>query len=220
MQHIISDAWKKAEEIKKDRIKRASICKPHNQSRDSTADLGEDEQAIINAAWMQQRDKVFKKKRNSIVATKASQRTSDQCLHTQNNLEEIDEKEESMRIFVEEVDKTPLKLRNLGEAHNMNSALRSSRDTFRSSFIDAHQLLSHRDVDDTSSHMCSQMGSPFRKARRTREERRKTTVEGHESKDGENINTLNDENAMINISPLRKPSKGQSSPSQPAGAGS
>jgi hypothetical protein len=30
MQHIISDAWKKAEEIKKERIKRASVCKNHN----------------------------------------------------------------------------------------------------------------------------------------------------------------------------------------------
>jgi hypothetical protein len=74
---MISDAWKKAEEIKKERLKRASICKPHNQSRDSVADLCEDEQAIINAAWVQQRDKVFKKKRNSIVVNKTSQRTSD-----------------------------------------------------------------------------------------------------------------------------------------------
>jgi len=69
------DAWKKAEEIKKDRLKRASIVsKPHhNQS----VDLGEDEQAIVNAAWVHSRDKVFKKKRNSIVVNKTSQRTSD-----------------------------------------------------------------------------------------------------------------------------------------------
>ena len=115
-----------------------------------------------------------------------------------------------MRILVEEVDNTPLKLRNFGDNHHdMNSELRSSRETFRSSFIDAHMLLSHRDMDDTSSHMCSQAGSPFRKARRTRDERRKTTVEKNQSAngDGENVNILNDENTMINISPLRKPAK-------------
>jgi len=120
-----------------------------------------------------------------------------------------------MRILVEEVDSTPLKLRgNFGESHHMNSAFRSSRDNFRSSFIDAHQLFSHRDMDDASSHMCSQAGSPFRKARRTREERLKTTFERKDctSNDGENVNILNDDNTMINISPLRKPSKVKESP--------
>jgi hypothetical protein len=63
--------------------------------------------------------------------------------------------------------------------------------------------------------MCSQAGSPFRKARRTRDERRKTTVEGHNgssTNDGENVNILNDENTMLNISPLRKPLKVKTSP--------
>lgn len=121
-----------------------------------------------------------------------------------------------MRIQIEEVDSTPLKLRQIGENHNVNSALRSSRETFRSSFIDAHLLLSHRDMDETSSQMCSNAGSPFRKARRTREERRKTTVDGHGSStnDGENVNILNDENTMLNISPLRKPLKLKTSPNQ------
>jgi hypothetical protein len=73
---------------------------------------------------------------------------------TKNDLEEIDEKEESMRFPIEDVDGTPLKIRDLAELganHNQNSALRSSRDTFRSSFLDSHQMFSHRELDDTSS---------------------------------------------------------------------
>lgn len=88
-----------------------------------------------------------------------SKKTSEVNLHASvavQDLEEIDEKEESSRLVVEDVDGTPMKLRGLGELgahHGLNSALRSSRDSaFRSSFIDAH-LISHRDnyCDDTSS---------------------------------------------------------------------
>jgi hypothetical protein len=56
--------------------------------------------------------------------------------------------------------------------------------------------------------MCSQAGSPFRKARRTREERRKTIIgqnnEGYQNENSEHLAVINDENSMINISPLRK----------------
>lgn len=55
--------------------------------------------------------------------------------------------------------------------------------------------------------MFSQAGSPFRKARRTRDERRKTIATGGYAgpAESENLNILNsDENSMINISPLRK----------------
>ena len=45
-------------------------------------------------------------------------------------------------MIVEDLDGTPFKLRGLGELganHDLNSALRSSRDTaLRSSFLDAH----------------------------------------------------------------------------------
>ena len=83
--------------------------------------------------------------------------------------------------------------------------LRSSRDTqhFRS-FIDAsHLLMSQSRVvqeqDDSSSNMYSQAGSPSRKGRRTREERRKTT-DGLKPRKS----CVQDEN-MINVSPMKKP---------------
>ena len=51
-------------------------------------------------------------------------------------------------------------------------------------------------MDDASSYMCSQNGSPFKKQRRTREERRKKVNDGKK----ENINHDN----TLNISPVKK----------------
>lgn len=140
-----------------------------------------------------------------------------QTAKPENPLEEIDELEESARIQVEEVDMTPIKTNRGGMPtlnfnglapgefiSGRNSAFRpSGRDTLRSSFMDMHHL-THRDMDETSSQMCSQMGSPFRKSRRTRDERRKATHQ--ESCDNQyNASTMmNEEGGMINVSPLKK----------------
>ena len=69
-------------------------------------------QAIVDAAWMCSRDKVFKKKRNSILVKSKTSKTGEDLNSTMLkalSLEEIDENEESSRIIVEEVDNTPLK---------------------------------------------------------------------------------------------------------------
>jgi len=65
----------------------------------------------------------------------------------------------------------------------------------------------HQVEDGSSSHIHSMANSPFRKARRTREERRKTCngrVETNESMCEDYSANLHEEESMINISPLRK----------------
>lgn len=146
----------------------------------------DNEQAIIDAAWLKSRDKVFKKKRNSLIAQKTKEVIEAASLP---KLEDIDEKEESQRFYIEDLEVTPLKKKakdfpdqmdTMSASGYFSQALRSSRDTqhFRS-FIDAsHLLMSQSRVvqeqDDSSSNMYSQAGSPSRMGRRTREERRKT----------------------------------------------
>lgn len=61
-----------------------------------------------------------------------------------------------------------------------------------------------RDNDETSSHMFSQAGSPFRKARRTREERRKTTKDLNTSTFDSVMGDHLEDDSMLNISPMKK----------------
>lgn len=64
----------------------------------------------MDAAWVTSRDKVFKKKRNSIVNKGAlSSRGGSEAPLKANDLEEIDEIDECSKIIVEEVETTPLK---------------------------------------------------------------------------------------------------------------
>jgi hypothetical protein len=108
MNTIVAESWRKA---KKD--KQAS--KPsHNNSvihSSSKEDDGFDLQAIMDAAWIQKRDTVFRKKRNTI-SGKASARgvgaEEASGSNAQKHLEEIDENEEGHQrlIEVENIDPT------------------------------------------------------------------------------------------------------------------
>jgi hypothetical protein len=101
------------------------------------SDIDEDEQAIIDAAWLKSRDNVFKKKRNSMVGQK-SKEIGDITLQ---KLEEIDEKEESQRICIEDLEVTPLKKNKNDPIEPMSASgyftqgMHSSRD-FRTSILD------------------------------------------------------------------------------------
>lgn len=66
----------------------------------------DDEQAIVDAAWVKSRDKVFKKKRNSLIAQKTKEVIEASTLP---QLEDIDEKEESQRFCIDDLEVTPLK---------------------------------------------------------------------------------------------------------------
>jgi len=204
---VASESWKKVGEKEKQTTKRFSVAK--TPALKEGADMCEDEQAIIDAAWVKSRDKVFKKKRNSLIA----QKTKEVIEAALPQLEDIDEKEESQRICIEDLEVTPLKKKidhpdqmdPMSTSGYFTHGLRSSRDTqhFRS-FLDASHLLMSQsrgvqEQDDSSSNMYSQAGSPSRKMRRTREERRKTT-DGLKSRQS----CVQDEN-MINVSPMKKP---------------
>ena len=84
MSSIINEAWRKAEEIKREKekmLKRVSLKKsnlsssyinsaPRMKKGSKDTEGNEDLQAIVNAAWVTSRDKVFKKKRNSVAGNK------------------------------------------------------------------------------------------------------------------------------------------------------
>lgn len=131
-----------------------------------------------------------------------------------------------MRLCLEDFENTPLKRTRdpnndvfdpLGASGCLTQDLRASNESiFRSSLMDTQLLMMSqcRDTinqDDYSSTLCSQTGSPFRKARRTRDERRKTvttysTACKRHDRSEEKVVVVNDEN-MINVSPLKKRNK-------------
>jgi hypothetical protein len=82
---MISDAWKKAEEIKKEkeRLQKKTVLKAsttstklHNKENEGS-NAGEELQSILDAAWVNTRDKVFKKKRNSLIQKSITPRGGD-----------------------------------------------------------------------------------------------------------------------------------------------
>ena len=86
-----SDPWKKVGEKEKLSTKRFSVIAKSTSMIKDGSEVDEDEQAIIDAAWLKSRDNVFKKKRNSVIA----QKPKDIPETTIHKLEDIDEKEES-----------------------------------------------------------------------------------------------------------------------------
>lgn len=126
---MIEDAWRKAEEIKKEKQLRklkltnsgASSSRKRSDKENEGGNSGDGElQAIIDSAWVQTRDTVFRKKRNSVVSSgKNSARgnggvNSDLPSARNAELEEIDEKEESFKIPIDNVDPSPLKEIRMG----------------------------------------------------------------------------------------------------------
>lgn len=114
--NIFDDAWKKAEEIKKEKKqKKAKLAKEKQShsviSASSKKDKNNEDdelQAILDSAWNCSKSNIFKKKRNS-VASKASSRTEIGELTTarrkESKLKEIDENDEVYNDFqVDDVD--------------------------------------------------------------------------------------------------------------------
>lgn len=133
-----SDPWKRVGEKEKQSTKRFSVIQKSSSGIKTGSDIDEDEQAIIDAAWLKSRDNVFKKKRNSMVGQK-SKEIGDITLE---KLEEIDEKEESQRICIEDLEVTPLKKNKIDPIEPMSASgyftqgMHSTRD-FRTSILDA-----------------------------------------------------------------------------------
>ena len=95
-------------------------------------------------------------------------------------LEEIDENEETFKMFVEDADNnndsSPLK--ELRQSQCLNESMLSSmnKETLKQHIMQANFFTQRQDNEDGySTNLNSQCGSPFRKARRTREERRRGT---------------------------------------------
>ena len=121
MNSIISDAWKRAEELKKEKERQKKLntmrvisprgTQPHaingGVDKENSCNYNGEEyicndpelKSIIDAAWVSQRDKVFKKKRHSVNGKKEEGGTlaSARSLH-HHELEEIDELEETIKI--------------------------------------------------------------------------------------------------------------------------
>lgn len=117
---MIEDAWRKAEEIKKEKQQRrlklsnsgASSARKRSDKENEVGNNCNDElQAIIDSAWVQTRETVFRKKRNSVVSSGKNSARGNGDLPSARNveLEEIDEKEESFKMTVDNVDPSPLK---------------------------------------------------------------------------------------------------------------
>ena len=108
MNTIVAESWRKA---KKD--KQASKPSHNNSVIHSTSkeDDGFDLQAIMDAAWVQKRDTVFRKKRNTIggkTSARGGGAGETSGSNAQKHLEEIDENEEAHQrlIEVENIDPT------------------------------------------------------------------------------------------------------------------
>ena len=120
--NMIEEAWRKAEEIKKEkqrRLKMSSSGASSSRKRSDKENEGnncEELQAIMDSAWVQTRDTVFRKKRNSVASSgKNSARANGDLPSARHiELEEIDEKEESFKLMVENVDPSPLKELKMG----------------------------------------------------------------------------------------------------------
>lgn len=220
MTSLISEAWRKAEEIKREKerlLKKAHMKATTPRGGDKENSLSNIDfecndpelRSIVDAAWQSQRDKVFKKKRHSITSKKddVTPQLSARPHHHQ-ELENIDELEESIKM--DELENSPLKevLLN-GRAGQVKIQIEHlNKENLRKSVMQADFFTSlHQMEDGSSSHMHSMANSPSRKARRTREERRKTCngrVETNESMCDDYSTNPHEEESMLNFSPLKK----------------
>lgn len=110
-------------------------------------------QAIIDSAWVQTRDTVFRKKRSSIVGAssgKNSARGNGDLPSARNvELEEIDEKEETLKMMVENVDISPLKeIKIVGNNGLLNESLLSSmnQETLKQHIMQANFFNQRQDT--------------------------------------------------------------------------
>jgi len=132
---MIEEAWRKAEEIKKEKQRRlklsssgASSARKRSDKENEGNNGGDELQAIIDSAWVQTRDTVFRKKRNSVASSgkNSARGNGDLPSARHNELEEIDENEETFKLAVDCVDPSPLKELKIGVNGQLNETMLSS----------------------------------------------------------------------------------------------
>ena len=135
--NMIEEAWRKAEEIKKEKQRRlklsnsgASSARKHSDKENEGNNCGEELQAIIDSAWVQTRDTVFRKKRSSVASSGKNSARGNGDLQSARHieLEEIDEKEESFKLTIDNVDPSPLKELKIGIDGQLNEKMLNSMD--------------------------------------------------------------------------------------------
>ena len=134
---MIEEAWRKAEEIKKEKQRRlklsnsgASSARKRSDKENEGNNCGEELQAIIDSAWVQTRDTVFRKKRSSVASSGKNSARGNGDLQSARHieLEEIDEKEESFKLTIDNVDPSPLKELKIGIDGQLNEIMLNSMD--------------------------------------------------------------------------------------------
>lgn len=135
--NMIEEAWRKAEEIKKEKQRRlklsnsgASSARKRSDKENEGNNCGEELQAIIDSAWVQTRDTVFRKKRSSVASSGKNSARGNGDLQSARHieLEEIDEKEESFKLTIDNVDPSPLKELKIGIDGQLNENMLNSMD--------------------------------------------------------------------------------------------
>lgn len=135
--NMIEEAWRKAEEIKKEKQRRlklsnsgASSARKRSDKENEANNCGEELQAIIDSAWVQTRDTVFRKKRSSVASSGKNSARGNGDLQSARHieLEEIDEKEESFKLTIDNVDPSPLKELKIGIDGQLNENMLNSMD--------------------------------------------------------------------------------------------
>ena len=135
--NMIEEAWRKAEEIKKEKQRRlklsnsgASSARKRSDKENEGNNCGEELQAIIDSAWVQTRDTVFRKKRSSVASSGKNSARGNGDLQSARHieLEEIDEKEESFKLTIDNVDPSPLKELKIGIDGQLNEIMLNSMD--------------------------------------------------------------------------------------------
>ncbi len=106
----------------------ASSARKRSDNDNEGNNGGDELQAIIDSAWVQTRDTVFRKKRNSVASSgkNSARGNGDLPSARHNDLEEIGEVEESFKLAVDCVDPSPLKELKIGVNGQLNESLLSS----------------------------------------------------------------------------------------------
>eukprot|EP00347_Sterkiella_histriomuscorum_P004962 403358420 len=188
VQGMVEDVWQKAEEIKKQRQEEREKAKQRSKSKSGLAKpkWGERQtswkaadfdsvQALIEQAWNQNNeggDKKAKEPKQKPEPTMLEIKEECEYLHSRESIptkkfviedSETPLKKPIKKIVTEDVDANTLMPPKSELAKRVEADRSCNQSVFSATCTD---------IDDQSSYMCSQAGSPFKKARRTRDERR------------------------------------------------
>ncbi|CDW76759.1 UNKNOWN [Stylonychia lemnae] len=194
VEEIVVDAWQRAEEIKQQRKEerekiqqrsksKTGLVKPkwgERQTSWKAADF-DSVQALIDQAWTHKDEDNDKKQLSKQKKKKAQQEPVMQQIQEEPEHHTHRESVPTKR-FNESESESPLKrpafnvnivTENLDDENRNKTELAKRIEADKKKDAQFLQSVTHTDIDDASSYMCSQGGSPFKKARRTRDERRK-----------------------------------------------